>query len=51
MSRNIVFKWHRRFKDAWQNIEDIEWQGREGVIYTSRAMSIKTALERTVALP
>ena len=33
VSRAIVFRWHRRFKDGRQNLEDNERQGREAVIY------------------
>ena len=45
VSRDIVFKWHRRFYDGRPNIEDIERQDRDAVIHTSISMSIKTALE------
>ena len=37
VSRALVFKWHRRFKDGRQDIEDDERQGREAVIRTSRS--------------
>ena len=41
----IVFKWHRRFKDGHQNLEDNKRQGCEAVVHTSSATSIKTTLE------
>ena len=47
VSRAIVFKCHRRFKDDRQNIEDNKRHGREAVIHMSSATSIKTALEGT----
>ena len=45
VSRAIVFKWHSRFKDDCQTVEDNGRQGREVDIHTSSATSIKMALE------
>ena len=45
VSRAIVFKCQRSFKDGRQNLENDERQGSDAVIHTPSATTIKTALE------